>query len=373
MQCNQPINIVLMNDNGNIRLLTPENDMRVRAFLSSLEELSEKVEKIRENNKPSLDGERYYTDKELAVRLKVSRRSLQDYRNNGILPYIQIGGRILYRASDIERTLKDAYEHAIRLADAHTDITVDLLKSLSALVLKNTGQEYKTVLGDFSSARGDLRLLNVTAGAGGKSYMNYSKVPAKLSEFCTRLNRERENHAAKSMTQLYEISFDAHYDLVTIHPWADGNGRMARLLMNMLQFEFGLIPTKILKEDKEEYIKALVETRENEDLNVFREFMTATMIKNLTRDIEVYRKSIDDTPISGEKPQKSREKKVKSREKIMALLSQDNTLSAATLAERIGITAKAVEKQIAALKADGVLRRIGPDKGGYWQVVEKKD
>mgnify|MGYP000667305455 CR=1 FL=1 len=34
-----------MNDNGNIRLLTPENDMRVRAFLSSLEELSEKVEK----------------------------------------------------------------------------------------------------------------------------------------------------------------------------------------------------------------------------------------------------------------------------------------------------------------------------------------
>lgn len=86
-----------MNDNGNIRLLTPENDMRVRAFLSSLEELSEKVEKIRENNKPSLDGERYYTDKELAVRLKVSRRSLQDYRNNGILPYIQIGGRILYR------------------------------------------------------------------------------------------------------------------------------------------------------------------------------------------------------------------------------------------------------------------------------------
>ena len=86
MQCNQPINIVLMNDNGNIRLLTPENDMRVRAFLSSLEELSEKVEKIRENNKPSLDGERYYTDKELAVRLKVSRRSLQDYRNNGIPP-----------------------------------------------------------------------------------------------------------------------------------------------------------------------------------------------------------------------------------------------------------------------------------------------
>ena len=104
-----------MNDNGNIRLLTPENDIRVRVFLSSLEDLSEKVEKIRGANKPSLDGERYYTDKELAVKLKVSRRSLQDYRNNGILPYIQVGGRILYRASDLERTLMDGYKEAYRL------------------------------------------------------------------------------------------------------------------------------------------------------------------------------------------------------------------------------------------------------------------
>lgn len=58
------------------------------------------------------------------------------------------------------------------------------------------------------------------------------------------------------------------------------------------------------------------------------------------------------------------EKIQKSREKIIALLSRDNTLSAAALAERIGITHKAVEKQIARLKADGVIKRIGPDKGG---------
>ena len=160
---------------------------------------------------------------------------------------------------------------------------------------------------------------------------------------------------------------------MTIHPWADGNGRMARLVMNMLQFEYGLIPTKILKDDKEEYIKALVETRENEDLSIFRNFMTATMVKNLAYDIETYRKSIEDIPESGEKQTESREKKVKSREKIIALLSQDNSLSAAALAERIGITPKAVEKHIAKMKAEGILKRVGPDKGGYWQVVEKTD
>ena len=104
-----------MTENDNIRLLTPENDMRVRSFFSSLESLSNRVEKIHDNNKPSLDGERNYTDKELAVKLKVSRRSLQDYRNNGILPYTRIGGRILYRASDIERTLMDEYREAYRM------------------------------------------------------------------------------------------------------------------------------------------------------------------------------------------------------------------------------------------------------------------
>ena len=70
---------------------------------------------------------------------------------------------------------------------------------------------------------------------------------------------------------------------------------------------------------------------------------------------------------------KSGKKNTKSREKIIALLSQDNTLSATTLAQRIGITPKAVEKQIAILKANGALQRIGPDKGGYWLVVEKTD
>ena len=104
-----------MTENDNTRLLTSENDMRVRSFFSSLESLSNRVEKIHDNNKPSLDGERYYTDKELAVKLKVSRRSLQDYRNNGILPYTRIGGRILYRASDIERTLMDEYREAYRM------------------------------------------------------------------------------------------------------------------------------------------------------------------------------------------------------------------------------------------------------------------
>ena len=74
---------------------------------------------------------------------------------------------------------------------------------------------------------------------------------------------------------------------------------------------------------------------------------------------------------SREKAADGREKKTGSREKIIALLSEDGTLTMAALARRTGITPKAaVEKQIARLKADGILERIGPDKGGRWHIVK---
>ena len=260
--------------------------------------------------------------------------------------------------------LKRAYEESIRLAMNHMDITVDILKALSRLVMQNTGSTYKTALGDFSSANGDLRIVNVTAGVGGRSYLSYQKVPAKLQEFCDWLNAQRQR--PMSLSERYNLSFEAHYRLLTIHPWADGNGRMARLVMNQIQFEFGLIPAKVLKEDNGDYINALIATREAEDMSIFLEFMTGEMVKTLSADIEAFLKSIDE---DGEKSQLKGEKKQKSREKILQLLKDHPNYSARKLAEIIGITPKAIEKHLAKLKAAGLIRRDGPDKGGSWAVL----
>lgn len=88
------------------------------------------------------------------------------------------------------------------------------------------------------------------------------------------------------------------------------------------------------------------------------------MIRNLRHDIDTYLQSVND--------EKGGEKKQKSREKILELLSGDGSLSAAALAARIGITPKAVEKHLACLKAEGRLRRVGPDKGGHWTVNDNR-
>ncbi|MDE5801025.1 MAG: Fic family protein [Paramuribaculum sp.] len=258
--------------------------------------------------------------------------------------------------------LKAAYERVLMFARQHSDVTIERLKELSALTMKNTGSVYHTVLGDFSSASGDLRLLNVTAGIGGKSYMSFNKVPSRLEQFCANLNAQRRAAYGMSMQELYDMSFDAHFNLVTIHPWADGNGRMARLIMNWIQFEYGLIPSRIFADDKEQYIKVLVETRESDDLNVFRQYMSQTTQRHIANDIAAYEKSIGTTAID--------EIQLSTTDKILALLRKNPRHSARSLAESVGISAKGVEKQLAKLKAQEIIRRIGPDKGGSWEIIK---
>ena len=90
------------------------------------------------------------------------------------------------------------------------------------------------------------------------------------------------------------MSFDAHLKLVTIHPWVDGNGRMSRLIMNHIQNEFGLVPCKVLKEDKVEYIEALVESREKGSCLPFQDFMFKEHTKNLQQEIDNYKLSMEE-------------------------------------------------------------------------------
>ena len=100
--------------------------------------------------------------------------------------------------------------------------------------------------GSFDSSKGEFRLCGVTAGIDGRSYMSYQKVPAKVEELCALLQEKQK--AVGTFREQYELSFNAHLNLVTIHPWVDGNGRTARLLMNYIQFCYNLFPTKIFRE-----------------------------------------------------------------------------------------------------------------------------
>ena len=100
------------------------------------------------------------------------------------------------------------------------------------------------------------------------------------------------------------------------------NDRMARLLMNHIQFEFGLVPSKVLREDREEYISSLITARDPEDTSVFYEFMVDEMVKTLSAEIDGY------------------------------------------------LISTGIKKQLAILKSQGLLRREGPDRGGRLVVIK---
>ena len=189
--------------------------------------------------------------------------------------------------------LKAAYERSMELAERHTPFSIGILKQVAALVMRRTGGEIHGLNGSFDSSKGDLRLVNVTARAGGKTYMNFQKVPHKMEDFCREVNeRRKELLESPDIYEQYKLSFIAHLKLVTIHPWVDGNGRMSRLIMNHLQHEFGLLQSKVLKEDRNDYIKALKASQEEEDEVPFLEFMFEEHAKNLQKEIENYKLSM---------------------------------------------------------------------------------
>ena len=90
----------------------------VKMFHSNIDRLLVSIEKLFESRQPGAFNDELLTDKEVAYLLKVSRRTLLDYRNNGILPYTQVGGKILYRTSDIERILINGYKEAYRYSES---------------------------------------------------------------------------------------------------------------------------------------------------------------------------------------------------------------------------------------------------------------
>ncbi len=263
--------------------------------------------------------------------------------------------------------LKVAYDYGREWIKMHKPITVDWLVLLASKVMARTGSEYHSIGGDFSAAKGELRKLNVTAGMGGKSYMSYQKVPTRLAEFCEELNRRRKAIDTADVASVYELSFWAHYELVTIHPWADGNGRTCRLLMNLLQWEFDVLPTKVLIEDKGEYIQALIDTRESKDLNIFLDCMTRHHCQHLQHDIDQFIRSTSEE--GGQKTAEvDRKGGQKTRNAILDMIIRNAKVTSTQMAESLGINRSAVSKHLKKMQDDGIIKRVGPDKGGHWEI-----
>ncbi|MFH1004977.1 MAG: Fic family protein [Bacteroidota bacterium] len=152
--------------------------------------------------------------------------------------------------------------------------------------MKRTGGIVNAAAGTFDTSKGELRLVSVTAG--DTFFVNYQKVPQMLDDLCRKI--ETKIKTVSTNKEVLQLSFDAHYYLVSIHPFGDGNGRTARLLMNFIQSCHNKPLSIVYSEDKKEYIEALTKSREEENPDFFRNFMCNQYVKYLSEQLEKFKK-----------------------------------------------------------------------------------
>lgn len=177
-----------------------------------------------------------------------------------------------------------ALEFVINEAKAKRSVTMSFIQEINSLVVRNTARVYNTVFGTIDAATGAFRKGNVTAGSS--YFPNFDTVESLTKKMaatiCERMN------APMTVIEQLELSFVAHFNLVSIHPFYDGNGRTSRLLMNYIQAYYGLPLAIVHNEAKAEYIQALIDTREQDDIGIFKAFMANEYARLLTAEIQKF-------------------------------------------------------------------------------------
>ncbi len=120
---------------------------------------------------------------------------------------------------------------------------------------------------------------------------NPVKVPELMEEFMGWLVGDNSDHTVK-------IGADAHYKLVSIHPFSDGNGRTSRLLMNLLFMQGGYPPAIIRKEDRLAYINSLEKAQKGGGVDDF----CSLIYEAVDRSLDVYLEALQPERESLEKP-----------------------------------------------------------------------
>ena len=86
-----------------------QEDHQMQLFSQLMEGILKKLERYCATARPMLNGEVYLSGEEVCSQLRLSTRTLQEYRNAGTLSFYKIGGKILYNESDIQTMLERHY------------------------------------------------------------------------------------------------------------------------------------------------------------------------------------------------------------------------------------------------------------------------
>ncbi len=168
-----------------------------------------------------------------------------------------------------------AFKLVLQLAQNNKEITQNDILNIHKEILKSIDDDYA----------GCYRNVRVRISGSSVVMPNPLKVPDLMKEFIKFINSKQENVIQQAIT--------AHFKFVSIHPFIDGNGRTARLLLNLLLLKNGYYPIIIRPRDRKNYLKTIEKGQLKSDLKSYSEFMFKTLNNSYQTYIDMFDNNIN--------------------------------------------------------------------------------
>ena len=155
-----------------------------------------------------------------------------------------------------------------------------------------------------------------------------------------------------------------HYEFEFIHPFADGNGRIGRLwqslILGRLNPIFEHLPIEnMVYSNQQAYYHAINRSSDLGDSGPFIDFMLEEILNAL-----VDHQGKSNADIADEKGLNYQQ------QRVLGYLRADRHTTAAKIAADLDMSARQIERMLADMKAKGIIRRIGANRNGYWEIVD---
>lgn len=188
-----------------------------------------------------------------------------------------------------------------------------------------------------------------------------SKIPAEMQKLIKWYNEnEKKLHPV-------ELAAMLHQRFVFIHPFVDGNGRVARLLMNLALLRNGYTIAIIPAILRHEYIYSLEAAHTRPE--IFTDFIADRVIAtqlDLLRLMRNENDTVNDTVKSVEFPLLSKTEKA-----VLSAIATHPDYSYEQLAAACGVSRPTIARAVKTLQGSNIIRRIGSDKTGHWEVLNE--
>ena len=148
-----------------------------------------------------------------------------------------------------------------------------------------------------------------------------------------------------------------HYYFVAIHPFSDGNGRLARYWVSLMlinynrDFEFIPIEEEMYL-NREEYYSSIAQCHVNGNANVFIKFLLKTINSSLNKVIKSSKFVLNDI-----------------QNRIIEFIINDKYITQNTIAEKLNVNVRTIKRNFKVLIDNNIVERVGSDKNGYWEVI----